>query len=419
MSTIDKTYRHIPLTLALCLGPSVAMTHSLLEDQVFGFLTIGQLVNGILLLVLFLCIPKRAFLDYGLLKSGAPIIAFCFYILLSSSLHSTLAIYDDRATDVLSADVGYFLRVLFVYLVFASAYLFYRDGIIDGTWLQRVGLFVLLNVVALQVVGKLVGFKNDPYESEFVFGGIASHVAITAAFLVSIAPTFLLTTSSVRFKKVAFILLLLAVLFTFRRSAILALILATLFGSFAALTILRQSHIAHFIALPLVILTLVSALLFFTAPGHDLIERLKDLNIVSGGTGAGRTLMWPIVIEHIADRNLIANIIGEGVNTINPVMLRQFGREMGAHNDWLDIIVSFGIPAVFLFFWFQIRILILSVTFKVARKPALLATAVMILLIFLVMSLTTGGVFEPAFAPAYATLGILLGMQDKINRSSY
>ena len=140
-----------------------------------------------------------------------------------------------------------------------------------------------------------------------------------------------------------------------------------------------------------------------SSAGEDAMDRFQELD-PSRGSGSGRYVFWRIALDHIASRGIDAQIVGEGMGAVRNVMGHDFGLEIGCHNDWLDVICSFGAVGLLMLVWWYLAFVRFIIGLYRGRHPAFHG-ALSGFVILAVISLGTGGAFEPALAVTYASLG--------------
>jgi hypothetical protein len=137
--------------------------------------------------------------------------------------------------------------------------------------------------------------------------------------------------------------------------------------------------------------------------GRDLMTRFEDLD-PSRGSGSGRYVFWRIAFDHMMNRRMDAQVLGEGVGAARDVMGREFGHDIGCHNDWLDMAYSFGLVGLVGIGWWFLVFLRFIIHLYQDHHPAFQGAVSGFVLLALI-SVGTGGAFDPAFAMIYAALG--------------
>jgi hypothetical protein len=156
-----------------------------------------------------------------------------------------------------------------------------------------------------------------------------------------------------------------------------------------------------------VVIVLVG-LTYGTSAGPDLMGRFKDLN-PSEGTGSGRYIFWRITLEHIINRPIRAQLLGEGMGSIRDLTGQRFGLSVGSHNDWLDMVHALGLAGLIGIAWwfFELTRLVWCLH---QRHEGLFQGACAFVIILSLMSIGTGGSFDPSWALSYAAIGFWSGL---------
>jgi hypothetical protein len=140
-----------------------------------------------------------------------------------------------------------------------------------------------------------------------------------------------------------------------------------------------------------------------------LRAKLLDSFGSDGGTGSGRYVFWGIILDNASEAGLIELLIGQGAGTIPKLLMLRFGTAIGAHNDWLDFGVNFGVVGLLAAWVPTFGLLIYAVSNRDSLGWRATSIAVSLSLVLLAISLLAGGIFDPYFGPAFATLGFALG----------
>ncbi len=205
------------------------------------------------------------------------------------------------------------------------------------------------------------------------------------------------------------VLVLWSIILTMRRSGILSAILVIMSISMLRLIRKKTRKATKVVSLVIPLAILIFANFFInTQIGYEIAKRFEDLNFDTG-TASGRYIFQRITVEHILRRGYIENIFGEGAGYIKDVIATEYGLNIGAHSDWLDIAASYGIIGLGLFSLFFVNLVRLFLI--CVRKREKVDTVLAIFLIIFFMSISSGGVLEVYFAMPYSLLGLVVADQ--------
>jgi len=368
----------------------------------------NKIFNGIFLIVFLLSIfdiYRRSYMDKYILL----FFAFVGSIFLANSLVYGFNLSSDLNPSMVEGMVVGSRVLLLVFVCFFS-FLMVRHGVLQGKDFIYVASYLVLVVAVGQLFGESDTLVVQGEGNELALHGLTGHVAITASILLSVLPILFVYSSKSKLSLVMLLLCFIAIVFTFRRSAWLIL---TLLGSIHLyLMYFKNSTDAYqklkvmgFVVVGLLGVVLLA--IFNQGVSDAIMTRLEDLNVSSGGTGAGRSIFWGILWTYIFDQPLINFTLGNGYGFIQGLLENKFGSAIGAHNDWLDYFLSFGMMPLILFF--AMLMVLVTYVFQRKRKDAqLLGYCVLSLL---VLSITTGGAFDTYFAFLHATIGFVLALQ--------
>jgi hypothetical protein len=291
---------------------------------------------------------------------------------------------------------------MFLVAIYENVILAARTGAITERWLQYAAWCAL----CLAVAGQLAGLWFDrsavgTYESSL--WGATQGPSIIAAELLSLLPVLFYLSKRPGLGYLGLTLCIIALIATFRRSGILAAgvglaIYLVLWGAKANAKQLRP------VLLALGSIAVLAGALSATPVARGLIARFADLDISRGGTGSGRTSLWPIVLNHVERREFGQQLFGEGPLAILAVTRENYSVGIGAHNDWLDVLMAAGLVGVSLHTWFFVNIFTLAKRLlRVNPQMGVASFSTLGMMIFL--GATSGGVFDPTMAPLYAFIG--------------
>jgi len=158
---------------------------------------------------------------------------------------------------------------------------------------------------------------------------------------------------------------------------------------------------------PVGVLILLAGIGLNTTAGTDLMRRFRDLNPFEG-SGSGRYIFWQISLEHIINRPVRAQLLGEGMGSIRELLGQRFGFSIGSHNDWLDLVNAFGLSGLIGITWWYFELVRLAWCLHNRREGLFQGVCASVIILGL-MSIGTGGSFNPSWALSYAAMGFWAG----------
>ncbi len=400
--TAARTYwyvlRVLPVTLAVVLGPLITAVYRLTRSAgtQTGSLSLAQAVRGLLcaLMLLSLFLSRRlCLLEHRLVR---PPLFLATYAVLTSF-----------TSPYPYEHVVFTVKMVFIMLVFASAFQLAEKGLSSERWLTRCAWVVLFMMAACIGVGVFTGRGTDVYRSRYATAGLIDQTGVASFLMLSTLPVFirLIPTGGAAFAGI--MLLSASLFFTMRRSSLIAAAAATCSVFVINLNPFARRILQRRTLVPVAALILLAAVGLSTSAGADLIERFRDLNPFDG-SGSGRYTFWRISLEHITDRPMCAQLFGEGLGSIDDLMGRHFGRSIGSHNDWLDFVNAFGLCGLIGISWWHLELARLARHLR-NRRDGLFQGACASVIILGLISIGTGGFFEPSWALIYAALGFWAG----------
>lgn len=408
-----KNSNKIVLFSSIIMGTITPMINSLLASYGvdYGGYSIGQILLGFFIFLMVVYFPRDKLLVHTAIRSYFPLLLFFYFLIIVFCMQLVLFVFEENSVWNPGRNMSYLVKVGFVYLMYIHFYCAWTKGEIDIIWLRKLVLTVLYVLIASQFVAKLIGFKNNVYDGPFVLGGLGNTAVTTASGMLALVPILIYLIDQKNVKIGHYITNNIFTLFTYRRSAILADVLVLGLLMFRGIFHRNRKNTL----LVLVMLTSVALLVANTNFGDAFMKRLSDLNIVEGGTGSGRTIIWTTAITYIVDRDLFTNMIGSGIGRLGEILEVYFGERIGAHNDWIEIFVSFGAIGEVLFAFVMFHVLRHWMKERRTRSDSEFISVIMVIII-LETSLVTGGVLEPAFAILFGFYGVLLSDSSKVKR---
>ncbi len=385
----------VPVSLCVFLNPLLDSL-GMLQATVAGF-HIEQLVRGSLLVLMLANIALHS----G--RSARPPVHRIILPLIWLPLYEFMLF---AVRDIpLALNIGYVLRYLFLVAIFYNVILSARTGAITERWLQYAAWCALCLAVAGQIAGIWLAPPAVGGGYESALSGLTIGPGIVAAGLLSLLPAFLYLGKRPGLGYLGLTLCTIALVASFRRSGILAA------GVGLAIYLVLWSVRANAKRLRPVLLALgsVAALagaLSGTSVARGLIVRFEDLDISRGGTGSGRTHIWPVILEHIEQREFGQQLLGEGPLVAVALTSEKLNlvKGIGTHDDWLNVLMAAGLVGTSLQIWFFVNIFTLARRLlRVEPRIGIACFSTLGMMIFL--SATTGGVFDPTMAPLYAFIG--------------
>jgi hypothetical protein len=388
----------LPVTLAVVLGPLIAVVYRQTQpiDAPTGSLSAGQVIRGLfwVLMLLSLVFSRRLhLLAHRLVR---PLLFLAAYAVVTAFIRP----YPYQ-------QLVFAVKMAFLTVVFVSALHLAKEGHIRERWLTTCAWLVLLITATCISIGLITGRTADRYKTRYATAGLMNHVGTTSAFALSTLPVFLrgIATSPSALAGVA--ILYASLFFTMRRSALIAAAVATA-CSFLIYLSPFEGRIPWRRTLGMLAVLLVLLGIGLNTPaGADLMARFRELK-PSEGTGSGRYIFWRISLEHVLDRAIHAQLWGEGVGCIRDLMKERYGLAIPSHNDALDLVNAFGWCGLIGIGWWYCELARFARRLY-RRHDGLFQGACASVIILGLISLGTGGSFEPPWAFSYAAMGFWAG----------
>lgn len=375
----------------------------------------NKLFNGAFLVILILAsidLYRRSFMD----KYIALFFLFALSIFLILSIVYGFGLSSEYNPDI-AEGLKLAIRILMIACMTYFAFLLTRYEVLNFKDFTNIAVFL----VAIMLLGQLLGLNKAAavagVGNEFALQGLTGHVAITSSILLSAIPILLISSEKSKIGLIALVLCAVAILFTFRRSA--WLIVAALLIAHIYILYFRSSTDAYRqLKITLLIVAGFVGLGLFLAGNPEIYQsimlRLQDLNVAQGGTGAGRSVFWAILIDYIVNQPIVNFIFGNGYGFVQGLLETRFGVAIGAHNDWLDLLLAFGVIPIVIFI-LMIGVLLFQVIKKDYVYKLLLAYCVFSLL---ALSFTTGGAFDTYFTFLHTTIAFVIATQYNIRENT-
>lgn len=397
-----RTPRHIlqtvPVTLTVVSGPLVAMAHHLTQrpDAATGDFSLAQVLRGVLCALLL--VPLFLSGRWPLLASR-PIRPLLFL--------AACAVATAPGCPHPYENLVFAVKLIFVMLIFANAFHLAEGRLLGARGLATCAWAVLLMMALSTGIGLATGRVFAGYESRYATGGLLGQPMDASFLLLATLPVFLSLVPRCWSASAGLLLLFASLFFTMCRSSLIAAG-AAMGCAFLLNLRTREPQVRRRTTLTfLAILLLWSGLWFGTEAGADLQGRFQDLHPAQG-TGSGRYTFWRISLEHIRERPLSVQLLGEGTGSIRKVMEQRFGKPIGSHNDWLDFVNNFGLCGLVGIVWWYTELVRLAWRLR-ERRDGCFQGACAVTIMLALISIGSGGFFEPCWAISYAALGLWAG----------
>lgn len=265
-------------------------------------------------------------------------------------------------------------------------------------WMKRVYViygFQIAFSIATLIMDK-VGFS----------GGVTGHFDSNAGFFLITCIPLALTIPVKRARLYVYCLLVLACIYSGQRSAALAAVASFPFCLSYLRPCVRKSDL-----LILLVLGSIVALPVLVDALQNIHER-NMYDIEHDDLGSGRLVFWGIVLVDYASHGIVNLLVGNGTNSVAPLLERMYGIAIGAHNGWLDILYTFGAVGVLIYGFIQFRFIFRNK--RISRMvPVMRNMYLIIFIIFFVKSVTSHGYFDTDTIPFLTAVALVEGLADK------
>ncbi len=388
-----------PCTLAIVTGPLISVLYSLTQSAYVrdGSFSVAQPIRGMLCLLMFCSL----FLSGNLRLLGLPVIRPQLVLAVYAGLTCALGPYPYE-------HITFAARLVFMALVFASAFHLAQTGLHGDRWLIVNAWAILAFMTASQLIGFFTGKTVAAYESSYATAGIIERASIAATLIVSTLPVFLGYFPDFRWALAGVLIALGSLFLAMQRTPLIAAA-AVLFVVFARyLHPIRRRIYRSRAVMAILILCASAAVGLRTPAGSDFLKRMGDLD-PRGGSGSGRYIFWRISLDHLLSRDVASQFVGEGVGSVRDVIFKQYGMAIKSHTDWLDFPFAFGVFGLMALVWWYAELIRLLRYLSAFRHPAFQG-ALSVVIVFFLLSLGQGGEsYDPSLALAYAALGFWAG----------
>ena len=362
------------------------------EEPIFLGMSFLQLFKGAMLLLLITLLVlghmKNIILYIKKMRIIYPLVALSLSAVILSAFSAAF-----------SDGLIWTFRIVYLTVIFISAFILSKENVINRNDLKAVAGFIIAFYFLTQVFAILKG-SGGVYNLKYGSSGYVANASVLANSISgSIVCFFIDRNWSVADLSFIFISMV-SLIFTMRRSELIACLFAII-----GVIILRSFKNGKILssALILIVLSLmILAILRGTHIGNEFTKRMADLN-PNAGTASGRYIFQKITLNHILNRGVVYNIIGEGPGAIKDLLGREFGSSIGAHSDWLDVAMAYGLIGVMCLLWFIFEVF--RLTMACFRAGVGIYVMLSISLIMVIMSIASGGIFGMAYAVTYAAMG--------------
>ncbi len=401
-------WRVIPVTLAVTLGPLVTVVYRLTRPTgtAVGSFSLAQAVRGlfcVLMVVSLFPSPGLRLLQHRCVR---PLLFLAIYALITSWTVS----YPHE-------NMVFAVRMAFLVLIFACAFHLAEKGLLEERWLLICAWVILLVMMANIEIGLVTGRTVRVYGSRYATAGVIGSVFVTSFLVLSTLPVFVRLAPRDGSAVMGLVLLFVSLFFTMCRTALIAATAALGSSLLIYVSCLGRRIPWRKILVLAGVLLLVTGLGLCTRAGADLRERFRDLNPFEG-TGSGRYLFWQVSLGHIVNRPMDAQLLGEGMGRVRDVMGQNWGHPIVSHNDWLDFANAFGLFGLIGISWWYFELVRFAWRLR-DRKDGPFQGACAGAILLGLISIGTGGFYDPAWALTYAALGFWAGRAGYERRCSH
>ncbi len=388
-------YRFLKYTLIVdfLLSPLLIFINESYRLQIAG-LSILQLGRGIILVLLIFCLSQIVqTLNKRLLIFHVVLLLGVFSALL------TFTVLQPRENIIAT------VRLIYPALLGIATYLLVSKNLLGSAILRWFAWYWLLAYSITQIFSFYTG--KTVYESMYASAGLGSSGS-SADILIFLIPFFLLSARFSKWDLLGICIAIISASLTMRKTAVLGIFVSFFIGV-AVRTMKRKGDMGgKLVALlfcAIIILGFYQALQS-TGWGEDFSLRLADR------TGSGRNYIWAQGVEHLGDRSVFLNLLGEGEGSYPAIMLKKIGFTIGSHSGWLNLVISYGVVGVVVYLYFFNKLWrLLQESRKLPGSGFEVVAALMGGI--LVAETTQGFLLSPAAVSAYVLIGFLLAQNQK------
>ena len=397
--SLNSRLLYFTLVSSLILAPVAATVHALFYVFIAGVLTIPQLVNGVLLAALFVLLAAvRSPAGRGFSLFG-PLLFLAFYAAVLS------AVVSEPFMNLKET-----VRMLFPCAVGMASYILAARGELSPRVLVRIAWWVLAACIASQMAAYAMG--TTLYENAYAVSDVGGQGG-SSITVVMIAPLFFLSGQWRKRDMLGILVAVASVCATMRRSGILAmfaLLLVCIVCRISKRQAAAKDKVYSFL-IPVAVSILFLYALTATGWGNAFSDRLADLDFAAGGTGSGRTVLLAIGWDHLTSRGPVETILGEGRACALEISYAKFRNRIGTHNEWLAVVLSYGVVGSLAYIVFHWKVAILILRLRKAPLGLFEASAASLVAIVVVAATCGDVVMVPTVSPLFALLGYAAAME--------
>lgn len=295
-----------------------------------------------------------------------------FYILILSALSVTFSFLStsDIATN-LSNSIYWLIAI---WLIYMSDDIMFQEKIIlafirEKKLIRSTIIFADLILLFLLVSGN--GYKISFSERYFV--GFTAHqhtMASAACFIMCLVLVDLYNSNKAikdKFPTKHFLMMLPAIIAVLQSSARVFLIPAIIIIIYIYLYKIDK------ISIKLLILPLAVVVMGYLLINSNVFDRIVNISVEnSDAYTSGRSVFWLKDIEAFLQSNFINKIFGHGFDYVQMINRNLTGIAIGAHNDYITLLLGLGLFGTSIYVWILIREIKNSICLKSLFKKVIL-----------------------------------------------
>ena len=276
-------------------------------------------------------------------------------------------------------------------------------------------LLVLINIVlfltgqygaAYYGVGEFYGYFKNPH--------VFSYTMLFLSF-------FALWKVYTEERKVFPLLVLLACLAFVTFAYVRATWLAFLVGLVTYLVAERQKSRKYFAAV-LITLFLVIFIYYFRS---ILVPAFQERNIdfqqamllgERGHLGSGRITFWGIQLKGYLNSSPLEMVLGKGFRYISVLTAREYGMEIGGHNDYIELLLGSGLVGLICFILFQGYLFKKALYVHRKVDPLMGLLGILLMAILVTLGFTSGVIYMQSNIYNAVLLGTVVGLAERHER---
>lgn len=359
-----------------------------------GSVSLSQIITGIFLLIFL--IFNLNFASKIFWRINIPLLLISIFSLVSAfwSPYPFLAI------------VFSFKLIFLINVFILSATLSYKKIFSENSLITLTKIVILITISG-QILGLYLGVNM--YRMEYSSAGLSDNGSVIAAQMLFAVTVLLLSGLNKKINYLYFIIILVSIFFTLRRSALFAYVLV-FFVIFIVNFFSTQTKFKS--KLRWIVFLLTSSIFIYiiitnTEIGNALLIRLYELDPNKGGTASGRYDFQYSGLLYALNRDLIPFLFGDGFGASVLVNINNGFIPIGMHSDVLDLFIGLGlIGTMFMVIYF-------FKLFNVARFLTIKHSHYNSVIGFLValgsIAVFTGGFFETNTILGYISIGFIYG----------